>query len=57
VRVEDFATPFVAGSGLVGWLDVAARILAGADFVAVIDALRAAKPPAAPDRLGDRRDT
>jgi hypothetical protein len=48
VRVADFATPFVAGSGVPGWLVSLPRILAGADFVATIEAIRAAKQRAAP---------
>jgi len=48
VRVADFATPFVAGSGVAGWLASLPRVLAGADLVAVVEALRAAKQRAAP---------
>lgn len=48
VRVADFATPFVAGSGVPGWLASLPRILAGADFVAAVEAIRAARQRAAP---------
>ncbi len=48
VRVEDFAAPFDAGSGLTGWLASLPNILAAADLVAVVDALRTAKRAGAP---------
>ncbi len=43
VRVEDFATPYVPGSGLGGWLDSLPHILAGESFRAVVGALRKAR--------------
>jgi hypothetical protein len=43
VRVEDFAAPYVKGSGVQGWLDSLPRILAGESFRAVVDALRKAR--------------
>ena len=43
VRVEDFAAPYVKGSGVQGWLDSLPRILAGESFRAVVDALGKAR--------------
>ncbi|MFN2445363.1 MAG: hypothetical protein ABR606_07255 [Vicinamibacterales bacterium] len=43
VRVDDFAAPYRRGSGIDGWLASLPRLLAGADFRAVIDALLAAR--------------
>jgi hypothetical protein len=38
-RVEDFATPYRKGDGLQGWVRGLPRILAAADFAAVVDRL------------------
>jgi hypothetical protein len=43
VRVEDFAAPYVAGSGLDGWLARLPRILAGESFRAAVEALSGAR--------------
>jgi len=43
VRVEDFAAPYIKGSGIQGWLDSLPRILAGESFRAVVDALGEAR--------------
>jgi hypothetical protein len=43
VGVADLARPHAAGSGIGGFLAALPRLLAGADFVAVVDALHAAK--------------
>jgi hypothetical protein len=43
VRVEDFAAPYVAGSGLDGWLARLPRILAGDSFRAAVEALARAR--------------
>ena len=45
---SDFAKPYVPGSGLQGWLASLPRILAAADFAAVVDAIRAARTGGAP---------
>ncbi|MGE3858317.1 MAG: hypothetical protein AB7G21_15295, partial [Dehalococcoidia bacterium] len=37
VRVEDFAAPYTPGSGMPGLLASLPRLLAGADFRAVVD--------------------
>ena len=42
-NAEDFATPYRPGGGLGSLLDSFPRILAGADFKAVVDAIRAAR--------------
>jgi hypothetical protein len=39
----DFARPYTKGAGIAGWLDALPRILAAADFKAVVGALRDAK--------------
>ena len=39
----DFATPYPPGSGIRGWMASLPRILAGADFTAVVDAIAAAR--------------
>jgi hypothetical protein len=36
-RVDDFARPYVKGSGIAGWLDSLPSILAAGDFRAVVD--------------------
>jgi hypothetical protein len=46
-NAPNFATPYVAGSGMRGWIESLPRILAGADFKAVVAALIEA-------RQGDR---
>jgi hypothetical protein len=43
VRLEDFAKPPARGAGLGAWLDSLPRILAAADFLAVVDAVVAAR--------------
>jgi len=43
VCVEDFAAPYVKGSGIQGWLDSLPKILAGESFRAVVDALAKAR--------------
>jgi hypothetical protein len=48
VRVEDFAQPYVPGSGLTGWLDSLPKILAGESFRAVVAALRKARAAGKP---------
>lgn len=48
VRVEDFAVPYVKGSGLGGWLQSLPKILAGESFRAVIDALGKARTTGKP---------
>ena len=48
VRTTDFATPYLKGSGIQGWLDSLPKILAGDSFRAAVDALiraKAAKKP------------
>jgi len=42
-RAEDFARPYVAGSGLPGWIASLPSILAAGDFKAVVAALTAAR--------------
>ena len=42
-RAEDFATPYRAGSGVAGLVASLPKILAAADFVAVVDAIRSAR--------------
>jgi hypothetical protein len=42
-RVDDFARPYVKGSGIAGWLDSLPSILAAGDFRAVVDRLLDAK--------------
>ncbi|MDP2318421.1 MAG: deoxyhypusine synthase family protein [Acidobacteriota bacterium] len=42
-RAEDFARPYVAGSGLPGWLTSLPSILAAGDFKAVVAALTSAR--------------
>lgn len=39
VRVEDFARPYAAGTGVGGWLDALPSLLAAGDFRAVVAAL------------------
>ena len=39
----DFAAPYAPGSGIRGWMSSLPRILAGADFTAVVDAIAAAR--------------
>jgi hypothetical protein len=43
VRLEDFAKPAAPGAGVCAWLDSLPKILAAADFRAVVDALLAAR--------------
>jgi hypothetical protein len=43
VRLEDFAKPVARGAGLRAWLDSLPRILGAADFLAVVDAIIAAR--------------
>jgi len=43
VRREDFARPYAKGAGLGAWLDGLPRILAAADFRAVVDAIADAR--------------
>lgn len=42
-NTADFATPYVPGSGIRGWMESLPRILAGADFAAVVNAIAAAR--------------
>ena len=42
-NAADFATAYVPGSGMRGWVESLPRILAGADFAAVVDAIVAAR--------------
>jgi len=42
-RAEDFARPYDAGAGVAGWLDRLPKILAAADFAAVVRAVGAAR--------------
>ena len=42
-RAEDFARPYAGGSGLAAFVDSLPRILAAADFVAIVGAIRAAR--------------
>ena len=42
-KAEDFARPYVAGSSMRAWLESLPRILAGADLLAVADAISRAK--------------
>jgi hypothetical protein len=42
-NAADFATPYVPGSGIRGWIASLPRILVGADFTAVVDAIVAAR--------------
>jgi hypothetical protein len=42
-NAADFATPYLQGSGMRGWMESLPRILAGADFAAVVDAIAAAR--------------
>jgi hypothetical protein len=42
-RAEDFARPFAKGSGLAAFLKGLPRVLAAADLLAVVEAIRAAK--------------
>ena len=42
-NAADFATPYVPGSGMRGWMETLPRILAGADFTAVVEAIAAAR--------------
>ncbi len=48
VRVEDFATPYVKGSGVKGWLDSLPRILAAGAFRDLVDAVAGARAAARP---------
>ena len=48
VRVEDFAAPYIKGSGIQGWLDSLPRILAGESFRAVVNALGKARADGKP---------
>jgi hypothetical protein len=41
--VRDFARPYAAGSGMLAWLDRLPNILGGADFKAVVEAIRRAR--------------
>jgi hypothetical protein len=43
VGVADLARPHVPGSGITGWLTSLPKLLAGADLVAVVDALHTAR--------------
>ena len=43
VKTEDFATPYIKGSGIAGWLDSLPHLLAGDSFRAVVDAVAAAR--------------
>jgi len=42
-RAADFARPYTPGAGLAGWIDRLPRILAAADFTAVVGAIGAAR--------------
>jgi hypothetical protein len=42
-RAEDFARPYVAGSGLEGWLESLPSFLAAGDFTAVVEAILRAR--------------
>jgi len=42
-NAADFATPYVPGSGIRGWIESLPRILAGSDFAEVVDAIAAAR--------------
>lgn len=45
---RDFAKPYAPGSGLQGWLASLPRILAAADFAAIVDAMHAARSSSRP---------
>ena len=42
-NAPDFATPYVPGSGIRGWIESLPRILAGSDFAEVVEAIAMAR--------------